>query len=62
MIVCICNAISDREIRGCVDLGAETLDELRCALGVATCCGRCAASAQHIVAEHISKSTVSESA
>ena len=47
--VCVCNAISDHEIRGAVALGARSLDDLRGMLGVATCCGRCADCAADIV-------------
>ena len=48
MYVCICNAVSDHEIRGAVALGARSLDDLRGMLGVATCCGRCAVATQSI--------------
>ena len=41
MIVCVCNNISDREIRQAVDLGLSSMAELRRDLGVATCCGCC---------------------
>lgn len=51
MFVCLCKAVSDREIRQCAELGAATLDDLRASLGVATCCGRCAGAAEQILAE-----------
>ena len=38
MYVCVCNAITDREIRGAAELGARTLEDLSATLGVATCC------------------------
>jgi bacterioferritin-associated ferredoxin len=41
MYVCLCNAVTDREIRGAVKLGARSLGDLQDTLGVATCCGRC---------------------
>jgi len=49
--VCICNAITDREIRGAVALGARSLADLESSLGVATCCGRCADCARRLVSE-----------
>jgi len=52
MFICVCNAISDREIRACADLGVGTLEELRSAIGVASCCGQCAGSARQILVEH----------
>ena len=41
MYVCICNAVTEREIRQAVDLRATTLHELREGLDVATNCGKC---------------------
>ncbi|TXF11400.1 bacterioferritin-associated ferredoxin [Pelomicrobium methylotrophicum] len=51
MYVCLCNAITDREIRQCAERGVSSLEELRETLGVATCCGRCAQAAQQILEE-----------
>jgi bacterioferritin-associated ferredoxin len=41
MYVCLCNAITDGEIRGAIALGARSVADLKSTLGVATCCGRC---------------------
>ncbi len=41
MFVCICNAITDRQIQETVAAGASTLGDLQAQLGVATCCGCC---------------------
>lgn len=51
MYVCLCNAITDREIRGAVALGARTLADLETSLGVGTCCGRCVDCAERLVGE-----------
>jgi bacterioferritin-associated ferredoxin len=53
MIVCVCNNISDREIRQAVDLGVASMDELRRDLGVATCCGKCATYAEEVLNTHL---------
>jgi len=53
MIVCVCNNISDREIRQAIELGITTMDELRADLGVATCCGQCASYAEEVLNEHL---------
>ena len=42
MYVCICNAISDRQIQETVAAGPTSLGDLQNQLGVATCCGCCA--------------------
>ncbi|RIQ20038.1 bacterioferritin [Bordetella avium] len=45
MYVCICNAVTERQVRACVDAGANSLGDLQFELGVASCCGCCAATA-----------------
>lgn len=45
MYICVCNAITERQVRASVDAGATTLADLQFELGVATCCGCCAATA-----------------
>lgn len=42
MFVCVCNAVTDRQIKERVAAGARSLGELQSSLGVATCCGCCA--------------------
>ncbi|HBI69335.1 MAG TPA: 2Fe-2S ferredoxin [Massilia sp.] len=61
MIVCVCNNISDREIRQAMDLGITSVAELRQELGLGTCCGKCVSYAREVLNEHIdSKTTVTE--
>lgn len=51
MYICICNAVTDREIRGAVELGSSTLQDLRRDLGVASCCGKCETEAKRVLGE-----------
>ena len=53
MIVCICNNVSDREIRQAVDLGVSSMAELSNDLGVATCCGQCADCAKKVLQDYM---------
>jgi len=53
MYVCLCNAITDHEIRAAADLGARSLDDLSSTLGVATCCRRCADCARGVLDAHL---------
>jgi len=46
MYICVCNAITERQVRACVAAGARTLGDLQFELGVASCCGCCAQTAQ----------------
>ncbi len=51
MYVCVCNAVTDREIRHCAALGVTTIDDLRESLGVASCCGKCEPAARAVLDE-----------
>ena len=60
MIVCVCNNISDREIRQAMELGITSMEELCRDLGVATCCGQCFACAEEILGEHLASAGIKE--
>lgn len=45
MFICICNAITERQVQAAVSEGASTLSDLQGQLGVASCCGCCAETA-----------------
>ena len=49
MYVCVCNAVTDREIKGAVKLGVRSMSDLSSMLGVATCCGKCADCAHEVL-------------
>ncbi|MBT8086017.1 MAG: bacterioferritin-associated ferredoxin [Woeseia sp.] len=51
MYVCICNAITDRDIRRAAADGADNLYALQSRLGVAAGCGSCADHAREILRE-----------
>lgn len=41
MYVCICNAITERQVRECASQGTCSVEELEAALGIGAGCGRC---------------------
>lgn len=45
MFICLCQAVTDRQIQSAVADGATTLRDLRLQLGIARDCGACAADA-----------------
>ena len=49
MYVCICNAVTDCQIREAYCDGACSLRALKDKLGVAGCCGRCAPCARDVL-------------
>ncbi|MGB5628567.1 MAG: bacterioferritin-associated ferredoxin [Woeseiaceae bacterium] len=52
MYVCICNAITDKQIRAAAEEGVTDLWGLQAELGVATGCGSCMETASQILAEY----------
>lgn len=55
MYVCVCNRVSDKDIKTAVIQGADSLETLGKELNVATCCGRCADCARQVIHETISE-------
>ncbi|HLX79741.1 MAG TPA: (2Fe-2S)-binding protein [Burkholderiales bacterium] len=51
MYICICNAITERDVRECAQRGCCSLDELSVELGVGSGCGRCRVVAKEILNE-----------
>ena len=50
MIVCVCKAVSDRQIRNAVKDGATCVRDLRRELGIGSCCGKCLPEARRALA------------
>lgn len=55
MIICVCQAVSDRKIRAAVQSGAESLEDVQFQLGVASGCGQCAQAVCCLIAEEKKK-------
>ncbi len=51
MYVCICQAVTDRDIREAVDAGARSMRELRRRLNLCNSCGRCGQHARELLVE-----------
>lgn len=54
MYVCVCNAVTDGEIRNAAHSGCRSFTELRERLQVGTCCGRCSGCARRVLHETLS--------
>jgi bacterioferritin-associated ferredoxin len=50
--VCICHAVTDRQVREVVDRGVGSVAELQMHLPVGACCGRCVDTAEQIIETH----------
>ncbi len=55
MYVCICNQVTDREIREAVYAGASRLRDIQRDLGVANQCGKCGQMAKCILKESLAQ-------
>lgn len=51
MFVCLCNGITENQIRSAASTGVSTLEELRDSLGVASQCGQCGEIAEAMLRE-----------
>jgi bacterioferritin-associated ferredoxin len=60
MFVCICNGITERQIREAVSEGVCSLDELGARLGVASGCGTCQDFARQVLAETLQSTAASQ--
>lgn len=49
MYICVCHAVTEREVEECARAGAQSIDELSMHLGVGTCCGKCRESAADVL-------------
>jgi len=41
MYICVCNGITERDIRSSIDAGARSFGDLQRELGIASGCGQC---------------------
>ncbi len=53
MYVCVCNAVTDSEIRRAVSDGVTSFWDLQTALGVAAGCGSCTGQAMDVLREEL---------
>ena len=49
MIVCICEGISDREIRGAIGAGCQSIQAIGQSCGAGTDCGQCRGSLRELL-------------
>jgi len=54
MYICICNAVTDTDIRQAVDEGVRNLKQLRQATGCANTCGSCSEAATEVLQQALS--------
>jgi len=57
MYVCICNAVTERQVNEAIDAGATTIKALSRQLGVGTQCGTCVGCAKECLQNVISIAT-----
>lgn len=62
MYVCLCKAVTDRQIRESVSGGAATYADIRRELGVATQCGKCGQLAKSIIQTTVKKASFESAA
>ncbi|MGH8144824.1 MAG: (2Fe-2S)-binding protein [Rhodanobacteraceae bacterium] len=53
MYVCVCQAVSDQDIRRAVAQGACCFEDLQVRTGCTTCCGCCEQEARDVLDAHL---------
>lgn len=56
MYVCLCNSVTDSEIKKAIAQGASSLEDLQNELGVAVNCGRCGDCARKLLEQTLCQS------
>lgn len=57
MYICICNEVTDKQIKNAANEGASSMGDLRHSLSVGTVCGQCSSCAQGLLKEYLSSVT-----
>lgn len=55
MYVCVCNKVTDHQIRNAAERGVNSLEQLSAELRVATCCGRCKDCARRVLDQAVAE-------
>jgi bacterioferritin-associated ferredoxin len=55
MYVCICNAVTDKDVKKAVDDGANSMSHLQERLNIGRCCGACSETACKVLDKHLSR-------
>ena len=61
MYVCICNAVTEEQVRRAIAGGARSLDDLREALGLGDQCGKCLEYVRPYLCEETPEASADES-
>ena len=60
MYICLCKAVTDRDIEAAVIAGASTMLEVQEALAVGTGCGSCTGAAQVVIDKTLARAASSK--
>ena len=58
MYVCICNAVTERQVKEAINAGADSAQALAECLGVSTCCGSCRPTVEAVLSDHAEPANV----
>ena len=61
MVVCICNQVTDKQIRSAVEGGVCNMQALSSELNVGTCCGKCKSCARKVMRAAMKENTYARS-
>jgi bacterioferritin-associated ferredoxin len=53
MYICLCHGVTEEQVERCIAEGARSLNELKCCLGIAASCGKCAPVAKDMLDQRV---------
>ena len=61
MYVCVCNAVTERELSAAIDAGASTVKALNQQLGIGAQCGACVGCAKECLSKQLMQELITPS-
>ena len=55
MYVCLCHAVTERQVAEAIDRGARCIKDLRAQLSITATCGKCASCARECIQNKVAK-------
>lgn len=55
MFICVCNAVTDGQVRQCIGQGVHSVSAIKRQLEFKSCCGRCTCHIRDLISEHKSQ-------
>lgn len=52
MYICVCNAVTDRQVKKCIDQGMHSVGRIKKHFEFGSCCGKCSCHIRELIDQH----------